>query len=411
MRLRVLILTFTYPPNKDGVAGASALMAEGLAARGHRVEVATQWSPERRPPRDSDNPKIHQFKVQGSANIRDPIRGEVAEMKRFIASFEGDIVFCHCLDSAPALIAISEFDKIRAFRVLVSHGYAAHIIDWQAKFPWGLGRWLAWQPFLWRLPSLLRKFDRLVFLSHRADFGRFFDHRVARLIRHRGIRIIPNSVDWKETFLEPSGFLKQHHLEGRLLFLCVANYCERKNQLLALRAYRQARIPDSALVFVGSEFNDYSRRMTELDQQLAPTDPEGKVLLLERLPRDTTQSLLQAMDVFVLSAKQETQPIVLLEAMALGKPFISTNTGCVSELAGGIVVRSQREMIAQLQRIASDGELRIKLGAEGKKDFLAGHRKEVVIEAFASLISEMDVKGCPRVSSAVRLPPFVFFSI
>jgi glycosyltransferase involved in cell wall biosynthesis len=388
MKARLLILSFTYPPNQDGVANAAALMAEGLAARGCEVALGTLWHPERKPASATDNPKVFQFKVEGDLSWRATLRGETAELRQFVAGFNGDALICHCLDTALVRLAVQEFPRLPAAKLLVSHGYTRHLVPWHSRFPWGLGFWLGWQPFVWQLPWLLRKFDRLVFLSEQQDFGRFFDHRVAHLIRHPGIRVIPNGVDWRMKAAALPDFRRAYRLEGRVLFLCVANYGERKNQLLALQAYRQARVPNSALVFIGSEFNDYSRRVQQADQQLALAFPEGRVLLLEQLDRPWTEAAFAAMDCFVLTARAETQPIVLLETMAASKPFISTNTGCVQTLPG-VVVRNQHDLTLQFQRLAADPELRARLGAEGNREYLKKYRKEMVVDAYERLVLEL----------------------
>ena len=39
--MRILIVTDTYPPDINGVARSLQTLAEGLATRGHAVEVAT----------------------------------------------------------------------------------------------------------------------------------------------------------------------------------------------------------------------------------------------------------------------------------------------------------------------------------------------------------------------------------
>src|SRR5207249_11072681 len=135
------------------------------------------------------------------------------------------------------------------------------------------------------------------------------------------------------------------------LLLCVANYCDRKNQVVVLRAFRRAGLGDATLVFIGSEFNEYSRQLEQLDEALKPAFPAGRVLLLEKVERRMTCAAVQAADLFVLSAKAETQPIVLLEAMASRTPFISTNVGCVVELPGGVVVRSEEELAEQMKAL------------------------------------------------------------
>ena len=88
----------------------------------------------------------------------------------------------------------------------------------------------------------MRKFLRLVFLSKCVDRHRFFDHWVARLIRHPGIAVIPNSAA-PEEFNQPlPDFRNEFSLGTGCLFSCVANYSTRKNQELAVRAFRKARL-------------------------------------------------------------------------------------------------------------------------------------------------------------------------
>ena len=56
--MKILIATFTYPPNADGVAEASAVLAQGLARRGHSVTVATEFHPDRKPDAPDANPRF-----------------------------------------------------------------------------------------------------------------------------------------------------------------------------------------------------------------------------------------------------------------------------------------------------------------------------------------------------------------
>ena len=46
-------------------------------------------------------------------------------------------------------------------------------------------------------------------------------------------------------------------------------------------------------------------------------------------------------------------------------PFISTNVGNVSELKGGIVVNSEKQLINELEELLNNNEKMIKLGLEG----------------------------------------------
>ena len=45
--MKILITSFTYPPDKDGVSEATRFMAEGLASKGYEVIVATGFHKDR----------------------------------------------------------------------------------------------------------------------------------------------------------------------------------------------------------------------------------------------------------------------------------------------------------------------------------------------------------------------------
>ena len=122
--MRILIVTFTFPPNKDGVAEAAALGAQAFLERGWEVEVATEPVLPARSSLYWHGMRIHEFSIRGSPYFRDPYRGQVGKYKDFLISGSWDVVIFHAY-LWPILLAVPVLDSIRAKKVLVSHGYGA----------------------------------------------------------------------------------------------------------------------------------------------------------------------------------------------------------------------------------------------------------------------------------------------
>ena len=388
--MKILITTFTYPPNVDGCAAAAAVLAEGLARSGHAVTVATTHHPQRQPEPPPANPRVLQFNIFGTSNRRNPVQGETEPYRQFLTGFDGDLIFFENWDTWPTSLAEPLLGRIKAKKVLVSHGYTPHLWSPYPQFPWGLGTWFGGWPLLFRTPQLLRQFDQLVVLSQRRDFGRFLDHRLACWTGFKNVSVIPNGAFVRE-FTDASlpDFRKDFHLGSELLLLGVANYCDRKNQMLAVRAFRHAQIKDATLVLIGSEFNDYSEQVRRLDAELQPVFPAGHVVLLEKLSRAQICAAYQAADLFVLAAKEETQPIVLLEAMASHTPWLSTDTGCVSELPGGLVAWSENDLVEKMAGLTASPGLRQQLAAEGWAASQQTYDWEQVVAAYDRLITKV----------------------
>lgn len=387
--MKVLILTFTFPPNADGVAEAARAMADGLAHRGWSVTVGTAFHSGRTDFHLKSGVSVYQFDVSGTANLRQGIKGEIKKFQDFVEQQNPDVLVCHYWDKWPTTLAQQLFTKLRGRKVLISHGYSTHLWQPAPKPPWGLGFWLGAQHMTLQLPMQMRQYDRIVVLSKKTDCGRFFDGLVAKLTRYSGLRVIPNGTDIEAMDKAPKDFRSRYGIPPGFLFLCVANYSQRKNQALALRAFRDIADRDASLCFIGSEINDYARELIQLETDFRKEAAFGRVFVLEKVPRPDVLSAYVSADAFVLSAKAETQPISLLEAMAARKPFISTDTGCVSELAGGLVVRSAREMTAAMSRLLNDTSLCAKLGDAGRASVEREFSGKAVLDAQHRLLLEL----------------------
>ncbi len=386
--LRILIVTFSFPPNKDGISENARAMAENFAGHGHSVTVATGFSPARKSNLHHGSIEVRQFRVEGSPNLREGIRGDSNAFKEFISGFKGDVIIVHCWHIWASSLAEEAFPPRGATkRIMMSHGFSAHLWVPQRRFPWGLGQWLGFLPWTLMFPWRLRKYDCLVLTSARADLGRFFDHLLAKLTFYRKVTVIPNGTDPERFEGASNAFRQRFGLVGKCLILNVANFCERKNQEFALRAFARAEVEDSILVLIGSEFNSYSDRLRILAKELGLS--ADRVLFIEGLSRDLTYSAFQHCDMVVLSAKAETQPIVLLEAMVCGKPFITTKTGAVGDFPGGFIVRDELAMAQRLQQLAKDQVLRRQLGAEGRKAALENYTWSRVGDCWEELVARV----------------------
>ncbi|MBC7981298.1 MAG: glycosyltransferase family 4 protein [Armatimonadetes bacterium] len=392
--MRILITTFTYPPNKDGVAEACRTMAEGLAGLGWDVWVATGMESGNRPITAEEMPadtiKIMDFDFRPNPDDGSAQGREIGRYREWVANGRFDLIVNQCWEVPTTRFLQPVLATLKVKRVMVSHGYGIHVYTWQRRITMGIGQWLRGLKFtLCNLPKLIRSYDRLIFLSPTKDMGRFFDHRVAGLMRHPGIEIVANGIDFGQFASATGNFRQSHDVGDAPMALCVANYSERKNQRLAIECFRQANVPGSVLVCIGSVLNEYGKEVVRLDQKLARSHPGCRVLFLEKLSREETFAAFQECDLVLLTAVAETQPIVLIEAMAVGKPWVSTNTGCVASMSGGIVCNNKFALSASIQRLMSDTSLRETLGLQGRQEAAARYDAKVNVRQFDRIFREL----------------------
>jgi glycosyltransferase involved in cell wall biosynthesis len=388
--MNILLATPTFPPFKDGVAQASAAQAYAFAAEGHKVCVATEPHPDRRSGTVIDRIAVREFRILGSPHFRHPYHGDTARYIDHLKQASWDAIIFHSY-SWPLLLASSHLSHLRAKKILVSHGYGALIWTPVRRFPFGLGSWL-WS-FVKSMEMLrwYKQLNRVVYLDSKIDARAFYDHFLARLCQHKGIRVIPNGVELPVARSDhfAQSFLDCYHIpRATPLFLSVANYSWRKDQGFAARAFRRAAIPGSKLVFIGSEFNECSDAFRMADSTVFSESDPRDIIWLEKVSREHTLGALQACDAFVLSANHEAQPIVLLEAMSYGKPWIAREAGCIDRMAGGLCVRSVRDMAKAMWRIAGDSALRHKLRAEGRRAAEIQHSSHQYAVAYCQLLKE-----------------------
>lgn len=387
--MKILISSFTFPPNKDGVSEAAAVMAAGFLGKGWEVEIATSPTDPARNGFDWFGTKVHEFAIQGDSQRKHSYSGDVGIYRTFLQQGDWDVVICHAYLWS-LYISLDILEKIQAKTILVSHGYPA--LQWVRvnRFPWGLWS-LSWS--IYRALEMcfwIRKIDRIVYLSDRADLRGFCDHWIAKALNHRGRRVIPNGVDPILKGANPDAFRRHHQIsKDQIVFLCVANYSRRKAQNYAARAFRAAGISDAVMIFIGSEFNTDSIRFQEEDQRSLNYDKSGRIIWLEKIDRNTTLDAFAACDVFVISSDHEAQPIALLEAMRESKPWIARDSGCISEMPGGVCVHTEAEMSRKMTLLAAQPAFRHQLGSRGREAVEGTYNRQHYIDSYCSLISEL----------------------
>ena len=387
--MKILIATFTFSPEANGVSMVVGAHAEGLLNYGHDVTISTGWDARRGESRViPGKPTIVQFKVSGNANLRRGCKGEIEEYRRFLLEWEGDLIFFHAWGIWSTDLAIKLLPKLKAKKIMVSHGLAIHRYTLGTRFPKGFISWLGWQPYVWNLTNIMRKYDRVVFLSELENHLSFYDRLLANRAHLVNLTVIPNGVNLSDFSRNKNKTnFREKFLPGNsLMVLCVSNYYPEKNQLLALKAFKAANVPESKLVFIGGEFTGYSERLKAETQRLGL---EESVLILEKIERKTICDAYRAADVFILPSLHETAPLVILEAMASGTAFVSTEVGWVPTLPGGKVVADEEQMGFAIRELLNSPKLRAELGEAGRLACESRFNWSAIAEAYHTLATEV----------------------
>ncbi len=143
----------------------------------------------------------------------------------------------------------------------------------------------------------------------------------------REIHVIPNFIDSKENLLEIDYVKRRRYANDDERILChISNFrkVKRVEDVLKIFALVNEQVP-SKLIFAGDgpERNNLERLCRELNLC-------GRVIFVGKV--SDTSHVLEMSDLFILPSETESFGLAALEAMAVGVPVISSNTGGIPEV-------------------------------------------------------------------------------
>lgn len=374
---KLLLASFTSPLNHNGVGMAVARMEHEMRARGWDVTIAT-CEPDHASTPSPDNYLTVSINRIQSIEKSDGV--QLTQLHEHLNLIKPDVIVVHSWNGWPFHVLVPYAIKNSIPVFVVGHGFRAQMMKWTWKPPFfGLARWVRSWFYIGKMIKTIPKMKGIVVLGKTPHFVRAFDHWLALKIGYRQVHTIPNAVRPPEA--ESLNFRKRYGLEGKLFFLCLASYSTTKDQLLLLKSFAEAAIPGSMIVFIGPEKNDYSKKLCKASESLA-TD----ALILDGLQRMEVEDAIKSCDVAILGSKFEMQPIFLLEAMSVGKPWICPRVGAVDELKGGIICQRSSFGISDAIKRMDDSNLRRSLGESGRSQWADEFQAEIVYHKWDCLL-------------------------
>jgi N-acetyl-alpha-D-glucosaminyl L-malate synthase BshA len=143
----------------------------------------------------------------------------------------------------------------------------------------------------------------------------------------KNIQVVPNFIQTEEELPTPNPSLRQAYADPQEPILChISNFRKVKRVEDVIRIFHQVnqKIP-SKLLLVGDGPDRYA--CEQLCRTLGLCD---RIIFLGKL-RETRQ-VLELADVFILPSESESFGLAALEALAVGVPVISSNTGGIPEV-------------------------------------------------------------------------------
>ena len=335
-----------FPPHFGGVGVHIHTLSKKLVEEGHDVYVITYPH--------SDLKDIDGIHVIGTKGIDIPgIRGLMfkrnakKELEKLVEKEDIDIIHGHYL--FPAGAAAVEVGKKKGIKTYVT-AHGSDMFELYKSHP--LAR-----P---EIKKVLKNADEVLAVSNALK-----DEIIATGVD--GIadktRISWNSVDVnKFSDKKNDSFKRQYHLEDKPVVMFVGNLIKRKNVDSLLEAKKSSH-SDYYLVIVGDGplYNDHVEKVKK----------EGISDVIFTGSRDDVENIIPSCDILILPSFSESFGLVLIEALACGKPVIGSDVGGISEIITndvGLLVypKCVPSITDAIDKLVIDDELRLRLSQNAR---------------------------------------------
>lgn len=358
----IVITVNTYYPLTDGVQAVTQYEAEGLVKLGNNVTVVTVRYP-----------GLKEFEVYNGVKI---IRYNISTKHAlYVGDIKGyrELITNLCL-KADALINVSTqtattetlypiLNTIKCKKILHMHGFHDfkwHLFDFSTISTFSHKLWnnLRWYYDYKKNRKYLKLYDSVIQL-HEMDPANIYFKKYLKITS----KIINNGADNSFFSLSRNNYTNNF---GRYA-LCVSNYIPRKNQEFLLKAFYLSKKTDLSLLLIGSEKTSYYEKLLKLKTKLDKKYGKRKVYIMTNIKRDQIPFYVSNASIFLLGSTWEAFPISIVETMASGTPFISTDVGIVKYLPGGKVINSILEMSFWINTLADETTIAHEIGLTGRK--------------------------------------------
>lgn len=354
-----------------------------LVANGFSVVVAT--SGERRGQRrDEDSGAlVEEFDVKGADSWLNPIRGDAAAYSSFLIESDFDIVLMNAWQAWSTDLCFGNLKQISGRKVLYSNCLSTNVF-----FPHqplrSLVRYLFWRPYWWKLPERLRQLDGFIVTAAEGCDSRFDDLKVAQRL---GIPffVVPNALSQ-----ESLPYLQRPTVEynSRKQLMAVGSYSWQKGHDFALRAYALSKAKNRVPIKIfGQSFSVFTAQLRRLADSLGISGEY--VSFCEGVCGAALVAEYSRSFALLSGSHTECQPLVLLDSMATGTPFVARSSGCIPTLSGGYGVRTEAEAASAIDRLINDGVEWTRLSAAGRNGAELRHHPDKVGQDLVSALLKL----------------------
>jgi glycosyltransferase involved in cell wall biosynthesis len=352
--MKIVISSFTYYPNLDGVQKVTQYQAEGLASLGHDVSVLTIGND------NKNNDEVY----NGVRILREDVKSKHGIYYKNVKKYHNQLL--DLTSNADFLITVGSLNlvskvirDISCKKVLYLHGKPPKKFEFN-NFRYGIINGISM--FIkvirsnfefFRHWKLMKDFDIVTHLFQNDNTYNYFRDK-----NFKNNIVLENAAD-DEFFMNKNE--ENNHFLSKNTILVVGNYCVRKNQIYALEAFYISNV-DATITFIGSQNNKYYSKLIAFNHKLEKKYGKSKVNILYGLKREEIYDYYKNAICVLISSYNEYYPVVIVESMASGVPFISTNVGIISKLPGGIIVNSKEEMAYWIKTFTENKEIAKKYG-------------------------------------------------
>jgi GT2 family glycosyltransferase/glycosyltransferase involved in cell wall biosynthesis len=180
--------------------------------------------------------------------------------------------------------------------------------------------------------------------------------------------------------------------DGRMKFLLLGTIEPRKGQPVVLEALRN--LPDTVRRKLRFSIVGRPHDLSIAEQIRSAAEGADYLEYREGVSPEEAHALIAAADVVVSASTDETGPIILMEALALGKPILATNVGAVAEVVAdgeaGLFFKPDdaTALVTAIKQCVNEPKLLARFEANARGVFEKHFRFDRFANEFVGLVEE-----------------------